>query len=333
MRSIENLCCQLTVLFPKVLTTSLYCYALYVFQVDIVLRHASWTSFLAGSVDLLLFTYGLYVYFQVVRAGCGSPLDFAELCTQGEASEGNAQPPQFISQRSIQVKSTGSLRYCTKCNCWKPDRTHHCSSCNRCQLKMDHHCPWFATCVGYNNFKFFVQFLLATVLYSGLNLLVAGWDIYKFIHEEKYLDSFIAISVIMLGVLALTMFISVAIFTGITVYFLLHNMSTIEHQEQVRYRNNMELINDSYYSVSQQPTSDNIGNAFDLGWRRNWQEVMGSNWVEWITPTENKYKRMDFYDNKGLYFDVDEEVFAKLQRNTKLQQQLLQQLQGVQSRQ
>ncbi len=40
----------------------------------------------------------------------------------------------------------GSIRYCEKCKCIKPDRAHHCNVCQQCVLKMDHHCPWVANC-------------------------------------------------------------------------------------------------------------------------------------------------------------------------------------------
>ena len=57
-----------------------------------------------------------------------------------------------------------SFPRCRKCNGIKPPRAHHCSVCNKCCLKMDHHCPWIGNCIGFYNYKFFVNFLLFTVV-------------------------------------------------------------------------------------------------------------------------------------------------------------------------
>lgn len=51
------------------------------------------------------------------------------------------------------------LSYCKKCEVNRPFKAHHCSTCQNCILKMDHHCPWIANCVGFQNQKFFYQFL------------------------------------------------------------------------------------------------------------------------------------------------------------------------------
>ena len=39
------------------------------------------------------------------------------------------------------------IRYCKKCNNYKPPRSHHCKICQQCVLQMDHHCPWTLNCV------------------------------------------------------------------------------------------------------------------------------------------------------------------------------------------
>ena len=52
--------------------------------------------------------------------------------------------------------------FCTKCDSWKPPRTHHCRYCRRCVLMYDHHCSWVGNCIGHGNLHFFTQYLLYT---------------------------------------------------------------------------------------------------------------------------------------------------------------------------
>ncbi|AAS51225.2 ACL003Cp [Eremothecium gossypii ATCC 10895] len=60
--------------------------------------------------------------------------------------------------------------YCTKCETYKPERTHHCKRCNQCVLVMDHHCPWTMNCVGYKNFPHFIRFLFWIIATTGILL-------------------------------------------------------------------------------------------------------------------------------------------------------------------
>lgn len=85
-------------------------------------------------------------------------------------STNNASTLPPGSQRNPQLDKIVEYRYCSKCNCVKPPRTHHCSVCKRCVLKMDHHCPFVNNCVGAANHKLFWVFLM----YASLSSLQIG---------------------------------------------------------------------------------------------------------------------------------------------------------------
>jgi palmitoyltransferase len=66
-------------------------------------------------------------------------------------------PPLLSAQGMIDV------RFCKKCDSYKPPRSHHCKQCKRCVLKMDHHCPYINNCVGYMNYGYFIRFIYSVI--------------------------------------------------------------------------------------------------------------------------------------------------------------------------
>lgn len=106
----------------------------------------------------------------------------SETASEGDRSvapstRGTATTPQVLVASGHanpfvvhQLNSHGMPRYCALCRVYKPDDAHHCSECERCVYKFDHHCVFINNCVGRNNYKLFLVFLL----YSGSASLIAG---------------------------------------------------------------------------------------------------------------------------------------------------------------
>ena len=101
--------------------------------------------------------------------------------------------------------------------------------------------------------------------------------------------------------LGIAVSISETLFTGLSVYQLCQNQTTIEtyslrnYIEEIRIlHGNVQLLNDY--------------NLFDLGSaRENWKDVMGTTWKEWCLPI-SKIKAqtcINSFDDKGLYFKIN----------------------------
>ncbi|EME45860.1 hypothetical protein DOTSEDRAFT_71528 [Dothistroma septosporum NZE10] len=100
---------------------------------------------------------------------------------QGPEQERRASEPHpsinDFWQRDVFVcDPNGSPIWCAHCRNWKPDRTHHSQDVGRCTRKMDHFCPWVGGVVGERALKFFIQFLVYTmILTCYLTTVLAYW--------------------------------------------------------------------------------------------------------------------------------------------------------------
>lgn len=96
----------------------------------------------------------------------------------------SAGAPPLISWGSYRVVGKGALEnytFCQHCLQPKSPKTHHCRSCRMCVLNMDHHCPFIGNCIGAENHRSFVLFLISAVIstiYVCIMSIYAGFYIW-----------------------------------------------------------------------------------------------------------------------------------------------------------
>lgn len=132
-------------------------------------------------------------------------------------------------------------RFCEKCNCFKPPRTHHCRACNKCILKMDHHCPWISSCVGHLNHKYFLLFLFYVVVSISYALVMVSLflvDIIEHLNFSTFRPGQL-ITFVLFACLVLPLGIAVGALGWWQLWLVTHNMTSIENEikESPRPRN------------------------------------------------------------------------------------------------
>lgn len=181
----------------------------------------------------------------------------------------------------------GKLRYCAKCKCFKPDRSHHCSVCRRCILKMDHHCVFIGNCVSFLNIKFFVSFITYACLGCAFVAVTAFPTMSKIVFEpipsaSKAKAQGVSMSpalesIAIIGwILCVTFAFALTFFVGFHAYLVTRGKTTIE-----------------LYDSSDPERSARIA-EYNVGAARNWRLVCGNVPLYWIFPVRA------FIDGDGL---------------------------------
>ncbi|KAI4327072.1 hypothetical protein L6164_019573 [Bauhinia variegata] len=181
------------------------------------------------------------------------------------------------------------IRYCRKCNQFKPPRCHHCSLCGRCILKMDHHCIWVVNCVGALNYKYFLLFLIYTYLETTL---VASSLLPLFL--SFFSDAEISGTPAALATSFITFVLNLAFALSIMGFTIMH----------------MSLVAANTTTIEAYEKKTTSKWQYDLGFRKNYEQVFGTDKRYWFIPaySEEDLRRMPAL--KGLEYPIEHDMEA-----------------------
>ncbi|KAJ6260502.1 hypothetical protein Dda_4728 [Drechslerella dactyloides] len=307
LRRLDDLCCSGLTYFPLLIVYGATTWAVWVEAYSI-----SWNS-IGGLKGHLLAAVGVWLYamlnWSYTVATFSSPGTPLETKSKYSHLPTTAMP-------SITVKASGEERFCKKCQCRKPDRTHHCSTCNTCVLKMDHHCPWLANCLGIRNYKPFVLFTAYLAVFCLFACAVSSSWLWNFVfYDGSIVDTYLPVNWVLLAVISGVIGIVVAGFSGYHFYLVVKGETTIESMEKTRYLAPIRRRGlpwganlfggggsgngvmspaalemrerERYNEYMIEETAREMPNAFDLGWKRNFVHVFGTVPLLWFVPVRN----------------------------------------------
>ena len=280
-RRCERGCCTVATYFPLAFVYSLTTWAAWVEGSigfgDTHSRHLTRSVKASSALGICLYLLLNSSYTVAVFSDPGSPKTesksskkhkYSSLPTTEPTSNSSSLPTDYTA---VTVSSTGGSRFCKKCHCPKPDRAHHCSTCGRCVLKMDHHCPWLATCLGLHNYKAFLLFLIYTTLFCWVCLGSSSyWMWTELLADNRYLEEYAPVNIIMLAVIAGVIGLVLTGFTGWHLYLVLRGQTTIECLEKTRYlsgvrnrveRNRLEHARHDHQRLNSDDITDRVKRA------------------------------------------------------------------------
>lgn len=194
----------------------------------------------------------------------------------------------------------GEPVWCYTCKLWKPDRTHHCRVCNACVLKMDHHCPWVNGCIGFANYRFFIQFLFYVSLLSIWTFITSLVAFIQYNGLSTF-DRLALAIVIISGIFAIVM----SSFTISHLGLVLMNRTTIENTRFQRWKRSKKRGKTDNRLI--ETFTESGKNVFNRGWKDNWIDVMGNKPLLWFVPLHSEQDTL----KDGVHYRVNESVLKE----------------------
>ncbi|KAM3365180.1 hypothetical protein ACQJBY_015125 [Aegilops geniculata] len=261
-------------LVAAIVAASYYAVVVYAWG-PLLLRGGSGGSVAAAALVLaafhLLLIMMLWCYFMVVFTNPGAvPENWRHAAEEdgmyanNSSTISNNVATDCVNPPSTSEEQGHAPRYCSRCQNGKPPRCHHCSICDRCVLKMDHHCVWVVNCVGARNYKYFLLFLVYTFLETVLDTLVLLPSFIIFFHDGSRRPS----SAGDIAILFLAFVLNLAFALSLLCFICMHT----------------SLAASNTTSIEVYERKKTCSWEYDLGWRKNLEQVFGTNKLLWFLP-------------------------------------------------
>ncbi|KAM3746660.1 hypothetical protein ACB098_06G218100 [Castanea mollissima] len=243
-----------------------------------------------------------WCYFKAVFEGPGFvPENWRPAVTEEEnleaggssstmTSSDHVAPDALVLTWSSDGLERKPVGYCPHCQNGKPPRCHHCSICQRCILKMDHHCVWVVNCVGAHNYKFFLLFLVYTFLETTMDTLVLLPNFIQFFSEAINHSS----SPGNLAIIFLAFVLNLAFALSLLCFIIMH----------------ASLVSSNTTSVEVHEKKKTIRWRYDLGRKKNFEQVFGTKKALWLLPLFSKEDLENIPALQGLEFPTRSDVEA-----------------------
>ncbi|KAF0699278.1 Aste57867_10152 [Aphanomyces stellatus] len=114
-----------------------------------------WATGMATCLGLAVATGGSYVCLQ-----CSSPGFVKQVKRSDEVDDAVDDAVATDDSNASLLDEITARHFCAFCNVHPPLRAKHCKDCGRCVEQYDHHCVCAGVCVGRDNHRIFVLYLL-----------------------------------------------------------------------------------------------------------------------------------------------------------------------------
>mmetsp|Transcript_31372 Transcript_31372/g.50943 ORF Transcript_31372/g.50943 Transcript_31372/m.50943 type:complete len:239 (+) Transcript_31372:169-885(+) len=182
-------------------------------------------------------------------------------------------------------------RLCGRSGLIKPPRAHYDNVSGMIVLNMDHFCPWVANTIGYANYRYFLLMLFWTFVGCAYVVLMLTPRVYYYgIGSKLY--------ILVIYVTAFSFSVVLTMFLAFHSFLISTGQTTIDFWMNLRQR----------AIAKRQKTNTPWENPFDLGMRRNWEQVFGRvHWSRAILPSLRRppwppYATKQDFDNEQVEF-------------------------------